>query len=210
MENVDKVTAKQVKKEQDKVKAQTENKAQEIQDLTKEMKEIQEEVSDLKAKLEQKESTLLKADYFLRYTLLHATSGDPNVMVRRIMRTSDSDSGQSLDWRFGDKCQFTLRGQRNCVTPQADHVTSGVDAEKSKDVIQQYYHWLELISNFSKYEAVSSEKISDTVKITLALQNVIRMSKETLLSPSMSASAIPQHGLKFMHFWSTTSTMQFL
>ena len=43
------------------------------------------------------------------------------------------------------------------------------NAEKSKDVIQQYYHWLELIS---KYEAISSEKISDTVKITLALQNV--------------------------------------
>ena len=42
-------------------------------------------------------------------------------------------------------------------------------AEKSKDVIQQYYHWLEPIS---KYEAVSSEKISDTVKIALALQNV--------------------------------------
>ena len=45
----------------------------------------------------------------------------------------------------------------------------GWNAEKSKDVIQQYYHWLELIS---KYEAISSEKISDTVKITLALQNV--------------------------------------
>ena len=50
-------------------------------------------------------------------------------------------------------------------------ITSPVEwsAGKSKDVIRQYYHWLELIS---KYEAISLEKISDTVKITLALQNV--------------------------------------
>ena len=40
---------------------------------------------------------------------------------------------------------------------------------KSKDVIQQCYHWLELIS---KYEALSGEKITDRVKITLALQNI--------------------------------------
>ena len=34
----------------------------------------------------------MKADNFLRYVLLHSTSGDPNIMVRRIMRTSSSDS----------------------------------------------------------------------------------------------------------------------
>ena len=43
------------------------------------------------------------------------------------------------------------------------------NVEKSKDVTQQYHHWLELIS---KYEALNGEKVSDTIKITLALQNV--------------------------------------
>ena len=47
------------------------------------------------------------------------------------------------------------------------------NVEKSKDVIQQYYQWIELIS---KYEAPSNEKISDTVKITLALQKRQRQS----------------------------------
>ena len=41
--------------------------------------------------------------------------------------------------------------------------------EKSKDVIQQCYDSLEFTS---KHEALSGEKVSDTVKITLALQNV--------------------------------------
>ena len=93
IENIDKVTAQRVKKEQDKAKAISDNKPQDAQDITKEIKDIQEEIDKLNSKLEQKKSALLKADFFLRYTLLHATSGDPDVMVRRIMRTSDSDSG---------------------------------------------------------------------------------------------------------------------
>ena len=91
--NVDKVTAQRVKKEQDKTKAVLDNKPQDAQYITKEINVIQEEIDKLNSKLEQKKSALLKADFFLKYTLLHATSGDPNVMVRRIMRTSDSDSG---------------------------------------------------------------------------------------------------------------------
>ena len=41
------------------------------------------------------------------------------------------------------------------------------NVEKSKDITQQYYHWLKLIS---KYDVFSCERISDTVKITLELQ----------------------------------------
>ena len=78
MENIDKVTAQKLQKEQDKVKTQGANKPQDVQDITKEIKEIQEELDKLNSKLEQKKSALLKADFFLRYTLLHATSGDPN------------------------------------------------------------------------------------------------------------------------------------
>ena len=63
IENIDKVTAQQIKKEQDKVKTQAENKPQDVQDLTSEIKEIQEEIDNLKSKLEQKKSARLKADY---------------------------------------------------------------------------------------------------------------------------------------------------
>ena len=73
---------------------QAEDEPQEVQDLTKEIQEIVTELTALKDRLDQKKSTLLKADFSLRYTLLlHATTGDPNVMIRRIMRTSNSDSG---------------------------------------------------------------------------------------------------------------------
>ena len=83
----------QVKKEADRANAQAENKLQEVQELTKEIQDIVTEHTALKGKLEQQLSALLKADFFLRYTLLRATSGGPNVMVRRIARTSNSGSG---------------------------------------------------------------------------------------------------------------------
>ena len=44
-----------------KVKAQADNKPQDVQDLTKEIKDIQEEIDKLNSKLEQKKSALLKA-----------------------------------------------------------------------------------------------------------------------------------------------------
>ena len=172
IENLDKVTAQKLKKERDKVKAQNANKPQDVQDLTKEITVIQEEIDKLNSKLEQKRSALLKADFFLRYTLLHATSGYPNVMVRRIMRTSDSDSGAVTGLEIWRQMSIHFAGSAKTRTVSLlKQIMSPVEwnAEKSKDVIQQYYHWLELIS---KYEAISSEKITDTVKITLALQNV--------------------------------------
>ena len=72
------------------------------------------------------------------------------------------------------------------------------NAEKSKDVIQQYYHWLELIS---KYEANSSEKISDTVKITLALQNVKGNLAQSLNVSISDSTTWPQvHALLINYF----------
>ena len=72
------------------------------------------------------------------------------------------------------------------------------NAEKSKDVIQQYYHWLELIS---KYEAISSEKITDTVKITLALQNVKGNLAQSLNVSISDSSTWPQvHALLINYF----------
>ena len=201
IENLDKVTAQRLKKEQDKVKAQDANRPQDVQDLTKEITAIQEEIDKLNSKLEQKKSALLKADFFLRYTLLLATSGDPNVIVRRIMRTSDSDSGAVTGleiWR-----QMSIHFAGSAKTPTVSilkQIMSPVEwnAEKSKDVIQQYYHGLELIS---KYVAISSEKITDTVKITLALQNVKGTLAQSLNVSISDSTTWPQvHALLINYF----------
>ena len=204
IENLDKVTAQKLKKEQDKVKTQDANKPQDVQDLTKEITAIQEEIDKLNSKLEQKKSALLKADFFLRYTLLHATSGDPNVMVRRIMRTSDSDSGAVTGleiWRQMSIHFAPFAGSAKTRTVSLlKQIMSPVEwnAEKSKDVIQQYYHWLELIS---KYEAISSEKITDTVKITLALQNVKGNLAQSLNVSISDSTTWPQvHALLINYF----------
>ena len=96
----------------------------------------------------------------------------PNVMVRRIMRTSNSDSDAvtGLDtWRhmIHQFAWFSKTRTVSLLKQIMSHVEWNV--KKSKDVFQQFYHWLELIS---KYVAFSGEKITDTVKITtLALKN---------------------------------------
>ena len=176
-------------------------KPQDVQDITKEIKDIQEEIDKLNSRLEQKKSALLKADFFLRYTLLHATSGDPNVMVRRIMRTSDSDSGAVTGLEIWRQMSIHFAGSAKTRTVSLlKQIMSPVEwnAEKSKDVIQQYYHWLELIS---KYEAISSEKISDTVKITLALQNVKGNLAQSLNVSISDSTTWPQvHALLINYF----------
>ena len=53
---------------------------------------VQVEIDELNEKKASRVSKLMKADSFLRHVLLHSTSGEPNIMVRRIMRTSSSDS----------------------------------------------------------------------------------------------------------------------
>ena len=99
-------------KKQDREKTQTENKAQKIQDLNKEIKEIKEELETLKSKLEQKNQLCSRRISF---------SGTPCVMRHQQTQMSWSEEScerqiqiqaQSLDWRFGVKCQFILRVQR--------------------------------------------------------------------------------------------------
>ena len=71
-----------------------------------------------------------------------------------------------------------------------------MERREVKDVIQQYYHWLELIS---KYETLSGEKITDRVKITLALQKV-----RGTLAQSLNVSVSDLRGHRFIPFSSTT------
>ena len=51
---------------------------------------VNDEIKALQDKKDSTISTLMKADDFLRYVLLHSTSGDPNIMARRIMGTASS------------------------------------------------------------------------------------------------------------------------
>ena len=198
IENIDKVTAQKVQKEQDKVKAISANKPQNAQDITREIKDIQEEIDKLNSKLEQKKSALLKADFFLRCTLLHATSGDPNVMVRRIMRTSVSDSGAVTGLEFWR--QMSVHFARSAKTKTVSllkvcHRWSGMQRRQRMSLSST------IIGVPSKYEAISSEKISDTVKITLALQNVKGNLAQSLnVSISDSATWPQVHALLINYF----------
>ena len=63
-----------------------------VADQDAEIESIKGEIKTLEEKRDSRVLTLLKADNFLRYVLFHSTTGDPNVMVRRIMRTTSSDS----------------------------------------------------------------------------------------------------------------------
>ena len=63
-----------------------------VDDQDAEVAQRKEKIKTLEDKKNSRGLTLMKADNFLRYVLLHSTSGDPNIMVRRIMRTSSSDS----------------------------------------------------------------------------------------------------------------------
>ena len=128
-------------KDADKLKAQAENRADEVTTLSS----LTPEIASLKNKLEQKKSTLLKADFFPQYTLLHTTTGDPDVMIRSQMTHQFIGSAKTR--------ADTLLKQ----------ITQLVEwsSEDSKDALQQYHHWLEL---FAKYEALSGEEVTDAIK----------------------------------------------
>ena len=133
---------------------------------------IKGEITILEQKRDSRGLTLMKADSFLRYVLLHSTSSDPNIMVRRIMRTSKSDSEVVIGLESWRQMAVTYAGsaQTRIVTLLKQIMTpSEWNPEKSSNVLQMYHHWLELIS---KYESLSSERIASNIKITLALQNV--------------------------------------
>ena len=178
-----------------------------VDDQDAETEKLKGEIKALEEKKESRGLTLLKADNFLRYVLLHSTSGDPNVMVRRIMRTTSSDSEIVAGLEIWRQMAVTYAGsaQTRVVTLLKQIMTpSEWNPEKSSSVLQQYHHWLELIS---KYESLSSEKIAPSIKITLALQNV-----RGPLANALSLSIIEKstwsdiHGLLINYFNNSITT----
>ena len=172
----------------------------------KNIQDLVTEITSLKNELEQMQSTLLKADFFLRYTLLHATSGDPNVLVRRIMQTSNSGSGAVTGLESWRQMTYQFAGSsKTRMVTLLRQIMLPVEwnVEKSNDVTQQCYRWLELIS---KYEAINGENVTDKRKITLALQNVRGNLAQPLTCQCQRATSLNGH--KFILFSSTTSTMQ--
>ena len=117
------------------------------------------------------------------------------------MRTSDPDLGAVTGLEIWRQMSIHFAGSAKTRTVSLlKQIMSPVEwnAEKSKDVIQQYYHWLELTP---KYEAISSEKISDTVKITLALQNVKGNLAQSLNVSISDSTTWPQvHALLINYF----------
>ena len=177
-----------------------------VADQDAEIESIKGEIKTLEEKRDSRGLTLIKADNFLRYALLHSTSGDPNVMVRRIMRTTSSDSEVVTGLEIWRQMAVTYAGsaQTRVVTLLKQIMTpSEWNPEKSSNVLQLYHHWLELIS---KYESLSSEKIAPSIKITLALQNVRGSLANALQMPYHSASLRSQHGMTLTISSSTTST----
>ena len=143
-----------------------------VDDQDTEVERLKGVIKTLEEKRDSRGLTLIKADNFRRYVLLHSTSGDPNVMVRRIMRTTSSDSEVVTGLEIWRQMAVTYAGsaQARVVTLLKQIMTpSEWNPEKSSNVLQMYHHWLELIS---KYESLNSEKIASSIKITLALQNV--------------------------------------
>ena len=66
-----------------------------VDDQDTEVERLKGVIKTLEENRDSRGLTLIKADNFLRYVLLHSTSGDPNVMVRRIMRTTSSSASMS-------------------------------------------------------------------------------------------------------------------
>ena len=81
--------------------------------------------------------------------------------IRRYHRTHDLPSSDSSIRRFSEDKDGHLLKQ---IMPPVEW-----PSEKFKDVGQRHHHWLDLVS---KYEALCGEKVTDTVRITLALQAV--------------------------------------
>ena len=98
----------------------------------------------------------MTANNFLRYVLLHSTSADPNIMVRRVMRTSSSDSTVVIGLELWRQMAVTYAGSaqtREVALLKQFMTPTEWNPEESTNVLQIYHHWLELIS---KCESLSS------------------------------------------------------
>ena len=121
IEKIKQKSDNQVKKEADRAKAQAETKPEEVQDLTKEIQDTLTEITTLKGKLEQKKSTLLKADICLN-----------TLCFMQLPAIQMSWSGFRRSRRTGDWRQMTIhfgkaKGQRS----------KGPQKEKDQKVLKQ-------------------------------------------------------------------------
>ena len=185
LENIDKITAQKVQKEQDKAKAITANKPQDAQDLTKEINDIQAELDKLNTKLEQK-----KSPSFMRLQVTQMSwSGESCELLIQIR-------GPSPDWRFGVKCQFISQDQQKLGPSHSSnrscHRWSGMQRSQRMSFSSTIIGW-----NSSQSMRRSVRKRSQTQSRS---HLHFRMSRETSLSPSMSVLVIQRHGLRFMHY----------
>ena len=101
-----------------------------VDDQDTEVERIKGEIKTLEEKKDSRGLTLMKADNFLRYVLLHSTSGDPNIMVRRIMRTSSSDSEVVTGLEIWRQMAVTYAGSAPQVTLLKHHDSIRMESRK--------------------------------------------------------------------------------
>ena len=96
---------------------------------------VQAEIDALMEKKSSKVSTLMKADNFLRCVLLHSTPGDPNITVRRIMRTSSSDSDIVTGLEIWHQMAVTYAGSaQTWVVTLLKQIMTSTESRKSQPV----------------------------------------------------------------------------
>ena len=132
------------------------------------------------------------ADGRLRYTLLHATTDDPKVTVKGIIRGSHSDSGavDGLDLISNDPSIAGSAKRRAITLLKQNMQPIEWNTEQSNDVRQQCQHWVELIW---KYEALSGEELTGSSISESQCQTVndtsVRLQAHTLLINFFNHSA---------------------
>ena len=173
MEKIKRKTDDQVKKEPGRARAQAEYRPPEVECLNKETQDVVTEITSLNGNLEQKKSTLLKADSFYHaffFTRRPAIQSFQTSCSGESCRLQTQIQAQSLDQRFGVTWPINSQGHwkpgRSRCSSRSRHQLR-VTSRKLKDVITTT-GW----NSSQKYEALSGEKVTDTVKETLALQNV--------------------------------------
>eukprot|EP00971_Amphidinium_carterae_P215030 4267541-Amphidinium_carterae.1 len=106
---------------------------------------------------------LIDASNFLNYILFHTTKGEPNLLVRRLIRTS---SGLET-WR-----QLYIKyagGHRHRQIHLLQRILHPQWSQSPSAIISEYYKWLE---DIAQYAIETTDTISEPIKIAVVLQHI--------------------------------------
>eukprot|EP00971_Amphidinium_carterae_P350037 6491353-Amphidinium_carterae.2 len=103
------------------------------------------------------------ASNFLNYILLHTTKGEPNLLVRRLMRTSSGlETWRQLYAKYAG-------GHRHRQIQLLQGILHPQWLESPSAFISEYYNWLE---DIAQYAIETTDAISEPIKIAVVLQHI--------------------------------------